>query len=234
MRFPRRLLAANMFLAVFVWLAYLVVITLVTVGIAIWGELDQSVWEKAVQLTRWYALFVGAALVTEFLPLFIAHGQSRRQFGFQAAVTLAIFAPFLSVLLVISFLAESLLYGMAGWTWALGQTHLYTAPTQAPLIFLEYTVMFLAWLVTGAFVSAAFYRWGGGGLLAVPLGIVMILFAQSAIGDKMPLPFITFRLGFDLEQSVPLALTVGVATFAVGLGLTWPIIRDVPLKNNVS
>ncbi|MFD1937427.1 hypothetical protein ACFSKW_38760 [Nonomuraea mangrovi] len=233
MRFPSRLLCANMWVAGFAWLAYFVVITLVTVGIAVWGDLDESVWEKAVQLTRWYALFAGVALVTEFLPLFIAHGQSRRQFGFQAAVTLAIFAPFLSVLLVISFLLESVLYGVTGWTWALDHAHLFTAPTQVPLIFVEYTVMFLAWLVTGAFVSAAFYRWQGGGLLAVPVGIVMILFAQSTIGDKMPLPFITFKLGFDLQESVGLALTAGLATFAVGLGLTWLIIRDVPLRNNV-
>ncbi|MGW4468437.1 hypothetical protein ACWENQ_02070 [Nonomuraea sp. NPDC004354] len=231
MRFPSRLLGANIWLASFAWLAYLVLITLVTVGIAIWGNLDESVWEKAVQLTRWYALFAGIALVNEFLPLYIAHGQSRRQFGFQAAVTIALFAPFLAALLVISFLLESLLYGVTGWTWALGQAHLFTAPTQVPLIFLEYTVMFLAWLVTGAFGAAAFYRWQGGGLLAVPVGVLMVLVAQSAIGDRMPLPFITDRLGFDLPQSVPLALAAGLGTFAVGLGLSWLIIRDVPLRN---
>ncbi|GAA2356256.1 hypothetical protein [Nonomuraea africana] len=234
MRFPSRLLAANMWLAVFAWLAYLVIITLVTVAIAIWGDLDESVWEKAVQLTRWYALFVGVALVTEFLPLFIAHGQSRRQFGFQAAVTIAVFAPFLAFLLVISFLLEALLYGLTGWTWALGQAHLFTAPTQAPMIFLEYTVMFVAWLVAGVLVSAAFYRWQGGGLLAIIPAAVMVLFVQSTIGDKMPLPFITFQLGFNLPDSALGAVLAAAGTFVVGLGLTWLIIRDVPLRNKVS
>ncbi|GAA3474678.1 hypothetical protein [Nonomuraea roseola] len=234
MRFPSRLLAANMWFALFAWLAYLVVITLVTVGIGVWGELNESVWEKAVQLTRWYALFVGVALVTEFLPLFIAHGQSRRQFGFQAAVTIAIFAPFLSALLVISFLLESLLYGLTGWTWALGQAHLFSAPTQIPMIFLEYTVMFVGWLVAGVFVSSAFYRWQGGGLLAIVPAVAIVLFVQATIGDKAPLPFISLRIGFDLADSALSAVLAAVGAFVVGLGLTWLIIRDVPLRNKVS
>jgi hypothetical protein len=76
----------------------------ITVIIAVSGNLTQSVWEQAIQVIRWYSLFVGVTLVREHLPLYIAHGQTRRQFGAQATVTVALFAPFLSVLLVVGYL----------------------------------------------------------------------------------------------------------------------------------
>ncbi|MGH3392096.1 MAG: hypothetical protein ACRDOO_24750, partial [Actinomadura sp.] len=121
MRFPTRLLAANTFFALLVWAGYFVVVTAITVGIAVFGTLSQSVWEQATQLPRWYALFVGVALVREYLPLYIAHGQTRRQFAAQAAVTVALLAPFLSVLLVVGYLLEKVLYGLAGWPQTLDQ-----------------------------------------------------------------------------------------------------------------
>ncbi|GGS93303.1 hypothetical protein GCM10010156_59440 [Planobispora rosea] len=234
MRFPSRLLAAQIYFAGILWAAFYAVTTLITICIAIFGTLDRSVWEGATQVPRWFALFVGVALVREFLPLYIAHGQTRRQFGAQAAVTVALYAPVLSALLVVGYLLETLLYSVAGWTQELARPHLFASPTQVPLVFTEYLVEFLVWIVAGTFMGAAFYRWQGGGLLSIPFGIGLVVLGEAAIGADLRLPFISMPLGVVSTPTVLTALATGLGCFLLGLAMTWPIIRDVPLRNRLT
>ncbi|GIH92321.1 hypothetical protein ACFFMN_04800 [Planobispora siamensis] len=234
MRFPSRLLAANLFFAGMVWAAFYVVTTLITVAIAVFGTLTHSVWEGATQVPRWFALFVGVAMIREFLPLYIAHGQTRRQFGAQAAVTIALYAPALSALLVLGYLLETLLYNVAGWPQELARAHLFASPTDVPLVFLEYLVEFLAWIVAGTFMAAAFYRWQGGGLLSIPPGVGLILLGEAAIGTELQLPFIQIPLDVTSTPAVLTALAGGIGCFLLGLAMTWSIIRDVPLRNRLA
>ncbi|GGK72214.1 hypothetical protein Ppa06_30480 [Planomonospora parontospora subsp. parontospora] len=234
MRFPTRLLAAHSYFALLLFAAYVVVVAVIAVGVDVFGTLNRSAWEAAVQLPRWYALFVGVALIREYLPLYLAHGQTRRQFGAQAAVTIALFAPFLSALITVGYLLETLLYGLAGRPQVIDRVHLFTEPTQVPLVFAEYLVEFVAWIVAGAFIAAGFYRWQGGGLLLIPVGVGLWILVEGAIGKELRLPFIGDRLSglsADLPQSTGLALGVGLGVFVFGLAATWAIIRDVPLRN---
>jgi hypothetical protein len=230
MRFPTRLLAANLWFALVLWAGFLGFVAAVTVGVAVFGSVSQSAWELAAQLPRWYALFAGVALVREFLPLYVAHGQTRRQFGAHAALTVTVFAPFLSALLVTGYLLETGLYGLAGWPQTLGRAHLFTEATQAHLVFLEYLVEFLAWIVAGSFVGAGFYRWQAGGLLTIPVGIGLIVLAENALGREPLLPLVR-SLIVDLPQSLVLTTGLGLATFLLGLLLSWAIIHDMPLRN---
>ncbi|GII00784.1 hypothetical protein [Planobispora takensis] len=234
MRFPSRLLASQLFFAGLVWAAFYAVVTLITVGIAVFGTLTNSVWESATQVPRWFALFAGVAMIREFLPLYIAHGQTRRQFGAQAAVTVALYAPALSALLVLGYLLETLLYNVAGWPQELARPHLFASPTDVPLVFLEYLVEFLAWIVAGTFMAAAFYRWQGGGLLSIPLGIGLVVLGEAAIGTELRLPFIRFPLGVVSTPTVLTVLAGGVGCSLLGLAMTWSIIRDVPLRNRLA
>jgi hypothetical protein len=233
MRFPTRLLAANVWLALLLWAGFLGFVAAITVGVAVFGTVTRSAWEPAAQLPRWFALFAGVALVREFLPLYVAHGQTRRQFGAHAAVTVIVFAPFLSALMLAGYLLEAGLYRLAGWPQTLGRAHLFTEATQAHLVLLEYLVEFLAWIVAGAFMGAGFYRWRAGGLLTIPVGIALIVLAESALGREPLLPLVRALL-LDLPPSLATTTVVGVGAFLVGLLLTWSLIRDMPLRNNLS
>ncbi|GGM68582.1 hypothetical protein GCM10010106_13320 [Thermopolyspora flexuosa] len=235
-----RILLANCAFAALLWAAFWVVVTLITVVLGLMGRLTHSAWEVAAQLPRWYALFVGVALVREYLPLYVAHGRTRRQFGVEGAITIVLFAPFLSALLVLSYLLESVLYGVAGWPHVLERAHMFTEPTQVPLVFAEYLIELLAWTTAGAFMGAAFYRFGGGGLLSVPVGVLMIAFAHAAMGVEPWGPFllgwlkILGRITLDLPDTPLMPLAGGAGVLVVGLLLTWAIIRDMPLRNQAS
>ncbi|MDH2427656.1 hypothetical protein [Sphaerisporangium sp. TRM90804] len=230
MRFPSRLLAANMWFAVMLWAGYLVLVTVITLAVELFGELNQSAWEQATQLPRWYAFFTGVTLVRQFLPLYIAHGQTRREFGAQAAVTVALFAPFLSALITISYLLETALYGLLDRPQVISQAHLFTEPTQVPLVFAEYLLEFLVWIIGGSFIGAGFYRWGAGGLLTIPVGILLAVLAETATGGELRLPLLRV-IDLNLSPSAAMTAGVGIGAFVLGLALTWPLIRDVPLRN---
>jgi flagellar biosynthesis protein FliQ len=227
MRFPRRLLAAHMWIGLLLWAGFVVVVTVITVGVATFGAVSQSAWETASQLPRWYALITAVSLVREYMPLYVAHGQTRRQFGAQAAVTVALFAPFLSALMVAGYLLETVLYGLMGWPQVLTDPHLFSEPTQVPLVFAEHVVEFLAWMVAGAFVGAGFYRWQVGGLFTIPFGGGLILLAEFSIRTR--LPFISDHIG--VPHSPIMTLGVGLGTFLLGLALTWFVVRDMPVRN---
>jgi hypothetical protein len=233
MKFPSRLLGSQLWLAGLIWIGFVVVVALIATGVAIFGTLEGSAWEVAAQFPRWYALFIGVALMREFLPLYIAHGQTRREFGAQAAVTVSLFAAFLAVLLVAGYLLESLIYRMADLDPSLSRTHLFAEPTQVHLVFLEYLIRFLTWTVAGALMGAAFYRWEGGGLLSLPVGVAMILVGEEAVGFE-PLPRFIGRItdiNLDIPDSMGFTLGAGFGVFVLGLALTWLIIRDTPLRN---
>jgi hypothetical protein len=229
MRFPSRLLAANVWFALAVAAGFVTVVTAITTGVAIFGTISRSAWELAAQLPRWYVLFVGVALVWEFLPLYVAHGQTRRQFGAQAAVTAVLFAPFMAGLLVLGYLLEALVYRLANLPQVLDRAHLFSEPTQVPLVFVEYLVEFLAWIVAGAFIGAGFYRWRSSGVFTIPVGIGLVVLGEAATGTELQLPFID--IGLNPPSSLGVTLGLGLATFLLGLALTWLIIRDVPLRN---
>ncbi|WP_440098515.1 hypothetical protein [Streptosporangium sp. H16] len=92
----------------------------------------------------------------------------------------------------------------------------------------------LAWVVAGALTGAAFYRWQAGGLLSLPFGVALVALGESAIGGNLRLPFFGSILDFELTPSVTTALGTGLACLLLGLAMTWPLIRDVPLRNRVS
>ncbi|GIH26728.1 hypothetical protein Aph01nite_50380 [Acrocarpospora phusangensis] len=234
MRFPTRLLAAHLAFGALLWAGYVVVIALFTVAVAIIGKVTGSIWELAAQLPRIYVLFFGVSLVREYLPMYVAHGQTRRRFAEHAAATIAVFAPCMAALMAVGYLIENGYHALAGWPQGLERPHLFESTGQAGLVFSEYLIEFLAWATAGALIGAGFYRWRGGGLLlTLPAGIALVLVAAGATGSELRMPFVAKLLAFrvDLPDSLPVTYAVGLGVFLAGLALTWPIIRDVPLRN---
>jgi hypothetical protein len=213
-----------------VWAAALVFVAVLVPVVSIWKDITISGWNVAsVQLGRWFLFALGYHVVHDVLPTAVAHGRTRREFAAQAALVTLVVSAAAALLVAVGFGLEFLLYRAAGWTQALGEQAAFGSATEFPAIAGAHWAVFAVWMAVGALAAAGFDRLGGGGLLLVPVGLALVVPAGLAVNGSSSLPFLP---SFGGWESVPaaVALLLCAASWAVGLALTWSLVRDIPVR----
>ena len=212
-------------------------VVVILIVILVVGEVESSVWEQAsYQVARWYVAFIGGYLTYSLLPLQVANGQTRRAFAGRAPMFIGGFAAGGAVLMVVGFLLEAALYAVAGWPHVLTLEHYYSSPYQLHLVFVEFFVQFLAWMLAGALLGAAIYRSSAVWLPALLLAVVGVGLVELVLAPEWgPFELITELSGIGLG-GFPLPLGVGICalSYAMLAAGTWLVIRDMPLRNKVA
>lgn len=226
-----------------VWVGFLVVVALIAtvVGLVRGSPPTTSTWETAAEFSRWYVGAVGVYLTAVYLPLYVAHGSTRRQFAIQLPPLMAAFAVGYGFLMTLGYGVETLLYRGFGWVQDLTSPHFFNAPSEFGLVFLEFALVGVAWVVAGAVLGGAFYRDTLFGIVLVPVMLAVVAMVEAAAGTSYFGPLPAFALdwlplvGGVIENPTPaagVALTVGVA--AAGLLAVWAIVRDLPVRTTAS
>lgn len=240
----RYLLVTDLRGLVNIWLFYVIVVALIGVAIATLGTgtIPSSVWEKSTQPPRWFAAIWGVYQTAVYLPLFIAHGYTRREFAGQVLRVAPVYGVALATLITVGFALEWPVYGLLGWPHVLDETHLlFETPTQLPLILVHYALVFCSWIAVGAAVGAAFYRYRQRALLAVPAALAALVLIESALGSGSAWLWLLGAIGIpppgrlpqaDAEPTlaIPTAIAAYVPVVAAGLWATWLLIRDLPMR----
>jgi hypothetical protein len=222
---------------VFLWVMFAIGVAVLCGVASVITTIGISAWEQAAQIPRWYAGGTGVYLTWFHLPLYVTHGYTRREFATQVPVVIAAFATVLAALMAVGYLIETFVYRAAGWTQGLTRSHLFDSPDQVHLVFAEFWLVFLVWTVAGALLGAAFYRNNGLGMVLIPVALAMVGVIEYALGEGIgPMPFGFLRLLLQpLEvidaRSVAGAAAITTGVLAVGLGLAWAVIRDIPVRN---
>jgi hypothetical protein len=235
----RHRLSLDLPATVFLWAIFAVIVAAVGTAMAGLGAVTGSVWEPAARIPRWFAAAIGASFSWSSLPLYLAHGYTRREFATQMPVFIAGFAATLAVLMTVGFAIETLVFRAAGLPSVLSTPHLFTSPGQLPLVFLEFVLLLPVWTVSGALLGAAFARNRGLGALLVPAALVMVTLPEFAAGPGNLVPPV-FGLGPLMarflavfgrpDPSLPAALAACVGVFALGMAGVWALIRDIPVR----
>lgn len=215
------------------WGLLVVGVALVTGIVSRFVEIEQSAWIIAVNLPPWYMFGMGVYMTAVYLPLYIAHGITRREFMRQATPFMVALAGLGAALMTAGFGIERGLYRLLDWPQVFPDDHdgLFNSPNQYGMIFLAFWLMFLAFVVVGAFIAAAFYRGGWGGLVGcalVPVGLVLVAPAELVIRRNAPVPLLAV---FDVGTTTLVAVGACLTSFLVGLMLTWAFVRDLPLRS---
>lgn len=218
---------------VLLWAGFAVFVFVMVLVIAgLRGPIEISGWEIGSQLPRWYVGALGVYATAVYLPLYVAHGYARREIARQLPPAAAATVVLLAALMTLGYAIERGIYAAAGWSQELTQSHLYSTPTDYPLVFLEFLLLFSVWLTAGSFVGAGIYRNPGHGLYVIPLGLLMIGAAETVLSPGFFEVLTAFVRMIDLEGvSTTAAVLVSTACVAVGLPLTWLFARDTPLRN---
>jgi hypothetical protein len=212
------------------WLGLFAFGLAVTAGVAIWGEIESSVWEKAGGVVRFAAAFMVAWLVYTYLPIYVAHGVTRREFMQKLTVFTVAFSALLGALSMLGYLLEGLVYEVADWPHELTDEHSFDSTSELGTILVTHCLAFLVWATIGAIVGAAIYRHDDGwGLVALPVCIVLMIPAGFAIGStELPLD----RVFEDRTVDVLWAVVLCVLGAGAGLRVAWGLIREIPIRSN--
>ncbi|HEX8631195.1 MAG TPA: hypothetical protein VF755_23805 [Catenuloplanes sp.] len=214
------------------WAAMMVLAGLVLTGVAIFGTVRISAIDVGGQILRWLALGYGGYLTYNLLPVYLVHGQTRREFLRQAPVFQFVTSAAVAALTTLGYAAESLLYRANGWTQAFTEDRPYTAASQYGVIFLSYWSMLLVWSLTGLFIGAGFYRLQAGGVLTLLLALPLLAVSGLSTGF-LNLPFLDLGLGLR-NPGLPAVVGLSALCAVVALGLAWALARDMPLRTRTS
>jgi hypothetical protein len=172
--------------------------------------------------TKWWLLIMGILLFATYLKLYVANGVTRHDFLLGSALFGGLTAVGFAVLLPIGHGIEQLVWMLVG-TPPAG----YPAFSAAEAVreFGHYLPIELGFLVSGAFIGAAFYRfaWWAGLLLILP-GIMPALAADALLGGVGADPPAARGLPYAGALAVSLVVTVLMAAM---IGAT---MRDVTIR----
>jgi hypothetical protein len=218
----------------FLLLAYGVFVAAVlvlTFGIDLWGTVSRSVWDPAVSIVRWFALGYGLYFINRLLPVYVAHGRTRREFLRSVALFMVVAGAVVAALLTLGLALEGVLYRVMDWSHRVEPERLFDSPGQYPLVFLGYWAMLVIWMTIGLLLAAGFYRSGGNELVVIVLALAIVVVTGHGVGFS-GLPFV----GAAVEVAdVPLTATLGLclAGLLPGAMVTWALVRDIPIRSRV-
>ena len=219
----------------FLLLAYgvfAVAVLVLTFGIDLWGTVSTSVWDSAVSIVRWFAFGYGLYFINRLLPVYVAHGRTRREYLRSVALFVVVAGAVVAALLTLGLALEGVLYRVMDWSHRVEPERLFDSPGQYPLVFLSYWAMLLIWMTIGLLLAAGFYRSGGNELVVIVLALAMVVVTGYGVGFS-GLPFVGAVV--DVAE-VPLAATVALclAGLLPGAAATWALVRDIPIRNRVA
>jgi hypothetical protein len=187
----------------------------VTFAVSAFRGVEISAWNVVTsQIARWFLFWAGIYVIHNMLPIAVAHGRTRREFLVAASGFSVVLALVMTVIEWLGFVVEGGIYSLMGW---------HADEHGTPL---AYFLMFLVWCVVGMFVSAAFDRFGAGGIFSVPIGLALVVVTTVRIPGSGNLPFI---------RNIPVLLGSGwhlmsALAFVIALAGTWAIARDMPIR----
>jgi hypothetical protein len=204
---------------------------------ALEGTFGGSLVAGSTQLVLWYTLAIGVYLTGVYLPIYIAHGRTRREILQGSLLFAAGFAVIVSLLIGLAFVLEAGAYKLLGWSGRLADPHPLGGLAAASQTLTTLVASFLVFTVVGMLCGAAFYR-------SIPLGLVSLVPAFLVVSTiqlitapirtvggssassiaGIPLP--------DVLTDVPLGTAVGLCLLAVTATsvATWLIVRDIAVR----
>lgn len=223
----RFLIASHQGAFVWTWLSFIIAIALVGFGIAAWGTLEVSVWHGASAIPQWAMLGLAISLPAEHLPVFVGHGVSRRHFytgvmGFFVALALAS-----AGVMVLGYGLEHLVYTTFGLPHVLGNAYHFTSAGEVGRIIVQFTLLFIALLVSGLLIGLGFYRYGAWRGLPTLLTASTLALATSAL---MQSGWVGLPVFDPVAVTLPVAATASLLLSGLAALIGYVLVRDVAIR----
>ena len=226
-RFPRPLVEDQLMLAGMIWVGFVITVLAVIFGIDRWSQIQMSIWEQASKAIPWYVAFMSGYVMYQVIPMYVAHGKTRRDATIEWGIFAGLFAVLAAVLSTIGYALEWFLYWAMAWPHELDNEHFSTSDTAFGMMLIEALLQMVVWSAAGGLVGACVYRSSSYGWVALlPAGLLVSL---SGVGtDAGPFAFVMGLLP-DVTPDLLLAFPLAVIGAAVALAGLWVLMRDMPI-----
>lgn len=138
-------------------------LTINLVANGVWGEIDGSVWDGTASIFQYAMLGGGVMVVAGYLPVYLTHGITRRDFTTGATIALVGLAAVAALATTAGYLVESVVFDVADWPHVLTgehEMHIYDRPDQYGLIAVELFSLYVTHAIAGMLIVAALFRLG--------------------------------------------------------------------------
>lgn len=193
------------------------------------GGIHTSAWDYGTQSPKYFSLAIGITITPAYFSLLVSQGLTRRMFSVAAGIYLTGAAAATSLLWVLVYQLERLLYGWQGWTDKLTNPHLFTDPSQSGLVFTEFFLLVLSHEVTGWLLGITFVRLGAWrGMLVLPFALLPAAAAEFLLVAQW-LAAVLDDIGYR-RPPVAIAVPSVLVVSALGLYAGYRILQPMALK----
>lgn len=195
-------------------------------------DVKVSGWEIVSGVAPWYLAVMAGWIMYYIVPLFIAHGQTRR-FAFETWLkTGAVLVPVASLIMAIGYPLERWIYGLLGYPNSTHELLWFDSDMSFFMVFVRFVLTFLVWYVIGGLVGGAWYRSADWGWLSVLVGALAIGLAGVYNSTGGWLFGFARRLIPSLHvESLPLDLALAIGVSALVAWIIWINLRELALNN---
>jgi hypothetical protein len=217
------------YLQTFVW--FWVVVAgcwaIVATVIILIGDADMSVWHWfGTSPAKYFLMVLGIITASVYLPVYVGHGITRRQFAAGSAAFFGVASVAFGVVVLAGYHAATGQFGPASGSYPV------TSFGDGLAVFARYAVIHAAFVCTGWLLGATFYRFGPWiGIVLIPVCVLPGFGVDFVLGTG------TEQTGLHLYDIVelgaaylPAGLLVGAALLALGAALAFAVVRDVPIR----
>lgn len=209
-----------------------VLATVIVFIVSIFTEIRISAWGVVGSIAPWYIAIMSGWIVYIQVPIFVAHGRTRKS-GYREWLNTGLaMAPLGAILMTIGFLLERGVYSLAGFSTEAESARFFTGGNDLFTVLYQYLLTFGVWFALGGFVGGALYRSEDLGWLSIPLaiGVASLTGFWNHTGGGFFAVTRRFVPGINTES---LALDLGLSAIGVAIGVyfTWKLVQDVALRN---
>lgn len=200
---------------------------------ALGGRLELSIWEQfSTNGPGWFALAMGATVVSNYLTVVVAQGVTRARFAIAAGLAVASLSLLLALFIWCGYLLEYGYFQLFQWQHALVGQHLFTDVWQGHLVVAEYAVRNTLFALVGMIIGYGYYRVGGmWGTALLPLTLAVPLAAGLTI---LGLPGLTAVLTFGgVTGMTPMGAVTVLPYLALLLLIARFLLTTLPIKTKV-
>lgn len=195
------------------------------------NDVTTSAWDYGTQSPKYFSMALGITVTPAYFSLLISHGITRRMFSVAVGIYLAGAAAATSLVWVLVYQVERVLYAWQDWPDKLTNPHLFTSTSQVGLVFAEFFLMIVAHEVTGWLLGITFVRFGiWRGILLLPLALVPAAAAEFLLVAQW-LADVLDNIGYQrppLAVAVPSVLVVSALGVYAGYRLLHPMAVKPP------